>query len=199
MNLLLRIGPSRLVLLLHSPITKKIHISWSQSCKDCPKDCSTHIYVCGFDWKIKPISCNTASSSVYKNLFISKQITYNISNPGSFFNIFWKITRGISVLMQAQNTIESNEDKRSLFSQMVFWVGVSFFFSEGLKDMLTLFFGGISKFDYTSGVCNLWFWRKGEGFLMSWWVEGDDVLDSVSQELGRWRRCFGAGRVLFLF
>jgi len=55
-----------------------------------------------------------ASSSVYKNLFISKQITYNISNPGSFFNIFWKITRGISVLVQAQNTVESNEDKRDL-------------------------------------------------------------------------------------
>jgi hypothetical protein len=59
--------------------------------------------------------------------------------------------------MQAQNTIESNEDKRSLFSQMVFWVGFSFFFLEGLKDMLTLFFGGISEFDCTGGVCNLWF------------------------------------------
>jgi hypothetical protein len=55
-----------------------------------------------------------ASSSVYKNLFISKQITYNISNPGTFFNIFWKVTRGISVLMQAQDTVESNEDKRDL-------------------------------------------------------------------------------------
>jgi hypothetical protein len=55
-----------------------------------------------------------ASSSVYKNLFISKQITYNISNPGSFCNIFWKVTRGISVLTQAQDTVESNEDKRDL-------------------------------------------------------------------------------------
>jgi hypothetical protein len=55
-----------------------------------------------------------ASSFVYKNLFISKQITYNISNLGSFFNIFWKITRGISVLMQAHNTVESNENKRDL-------------------------------------------------------------------------------------
>jgi hypothetical protein len=45
----------------------------------------------------------------------------------------------------------------SSFSQMVFRVGVWFCCSEGLKDMLTLFFGGISEFDCTGGVCNLWF------------------------------------------
>ncbi len=178
MNLLLKIGPSRLVLLLHSPVTKKFHISWSQSCKDCPKDCSTHIYVCGFDWKIKPISCNTTSSSVYKNLFISKQITYNISNPGSFFNIFWKITRGISVLMQAQNTIESNEDKRSSFSQMVFWVGVLFFFLGRVEGYVNLVFWG-----------NIWVW-------LHWWSVQSLVLKKrirLSNELmgGRRRWCFG--------
>jgi hypothetical protein len=43
------------------------------------------------------------------------------------------------------------------FSQMVFWVGVWFCCSEGLKDVLTLFFWGVSEFDCTGGVCNLWF------------------------------------------
>jgi hypothetical protein len=44
--------------------------------------------------------------------------------------------------MQAQNTIESNEDKRSSFSQMVFWVGVLFFFLGRVEGYVNLVFWG---------------------------------------------------------